>query len=186
MANLLPMCSQLKPWKESPYGPARPSWAWSQPQLKLHPPHCNPPLCSMEGAGIIIWFAFSPSLYYFFLKKNPSFSLYFTLEHECDTSSHTFNRKEWKEEKLVRGPRGPVWRWLHLNPQPSGDLFLDTCGLVGLREVYRGADAPIPVRVRLLPVDDDAEPLGDVHHYHQALLWEAQGHRRPPSQVRPN
>ena len=115
-------------------------------------------------------FAFSPSFYYFFLKKNPSFSLYFTLEHECDTSSHTFNRKEWKEEKLVRGPRGPVWRWLHLNPQPSGDLFLDTCGLVGLREVYRGADAPIPVRVRLLPVDDDAEPLGDVHHYHQALL----------------
>ena len=82
---------------------------------------------------------------------------------QCDTSSHTFDRKEWKEEKLVRGPRGPVWR-------PSGDLFLDTCGLVGLREVYRGADAPIPVRVRLLPVDDDAEPLGDVHDYHQALL----------------
>ena len=79
------------------------------------------------------------------------------------------NRKEWKEEKVVRGPRGPVWVWEHLN-SPSGDLFLDTCGLVGLRGVYRGADAPIPVRVRLLPVDEDAEPLGDVHDHHQALL----------------
>ena len=79
------------------------------------------------------------------------------------------NRKEWKEAKVVRGPRGPVWVWEHLN-SPSGDLFLDTCGLVSLRGVYRGADAPIPVRVRLLPVDEDAEPLGDVHDHHQALL----------------
>ena len=77
----------------------------------------------------------------------------------------------------MRAPRGPVW-----GPhEPSGDLFWDNldffphslglalwCGRWGLRN--RGADAPIPVRVRLLPVDDDAEPLGDMHDYHQALL----------------
>ena len=91
------------------------------------------------------------------------------MEPPCDTSSHTSNRKEWKEEKVVRGPRG----WLQSLKPPSGDLFLDTFwGLVdSLRKGYRGADAPIPVRrVRLLPVDDDAEPLGDVHDHHQALL----------------
>ena len=113
------------------------------------------------------------SLIFTIFRRKTSSCWYFYFENllhgagfQCDTSSHTFDRKEWKEEKLVRGPRGPVWGSHTL---PSGDLALDICGRV-LRGVYRGADAPIPVRVRLLPVDDDAQPLGDVHHHHQALL----------------